>query len=122
MSEKMLTLAKRLLEKTRSKQIDWEEGFTDQYETHLPNFSVRIAHQGPGIYKLTVYNNAGKLVESIVGNAHFEKRDTYEKYLKREDLIEEDDKYDLLKEIYVLAEKSVINVEKSLEDLLEELG
>jgi hypothetical protein len=105
-TDKMIKIAERLLVKTKEGSISWEET-EDEYcfQTSLTEYSIRI--KGPKManpfgtsYFIKLLNQKGTELESIS---------------------DKDAKPGLLEDLYSIARKNALNVDKAIDDILNEI-
>lgn len=114
--QKMLDLINRLYDKTISEELKWEEtGKENSFQVSFSNFTLRINDERVlfmlgrplgtrGGYLLDIHNWQGNLIETI-NSSDFEGSNIEEK----------------MKTIYEEARRQVMNVDKAIDELLEEL-
>ena len=112
--EKLLALAERLLKKTQNGSLIWEKtAATNAFQTAFPTSTIKIAeyspaHQDEGCdYGLSIYNEAGKQIESTTDRAVAKKTDGKA--------------FSVFPDLYTEARRRALGVDEAIDDLLGQL-
>ena len=113
---KMLELAKRLLERTQSGSLSWIGGpQEEQFEANLPRASVRIDAKIGNEYVLSVFNETGTLVDDLRSQSGlFVGKDGKYRVLQDDESV--------LSELYELARRKALKADETIDALLEDLA
>lgn len=111
MASKISQLVKRVHEQTLAGKVGWEETEReDVYQASFPNYSIRYSsqpHRGTSQldYVLTIYNQAGSVIEEVVDTELKESEIGY-------------NAYNVMKETYETARGQALGVEQAIDDIL----
>jgi len=104
--EKLLQIAAKLLERTRAGTIEWDETADEAtFETSMAKYSVNVTcavEEGGPMVTLAVLNDKGNKIEKLSDFA-------------------DDQKGNVLAQLYELARRKALRVDESLDDLLHTL-
>ena len=117
-NEKLLKIAKKLIERSQAGEIGWSEtADANTYSAAFPEYSVTIAHyRAPndflGIYAFSVYNEKGTEIESVRGD----------NIVKFTDQGIDETSAQQLAPLYEVARRQALKSDEILDDLLTRLS
>lgn len=106
-NERMLELARRLLQKAEARQIDWEDDdWNDGYSISLNGNRVTVSLSSSD-YVLSIFNEDGKFIDSI-SDTDIENNNIYSE--------------ELIKKIYNFARRGALKSDELIDDILMSLA
>jgi hypothetical protein len=106
-SQKYATLVKRLLDRTSDGSLTWEEtGLDGVFQASLPKFAVQVLPIGDD-YLVRLIDADGEVIDSVSDPELTE-------YLE--------DSFLKMRDLYQIARRSALGVEKALDSILESLN
>lgn len=111
--QKIANVIKRLAEQTAAGRVEWSEAEDeDAFQTSFPNYSVVISKRqipeeeySRTLYLVQIFNAEGKVIEEVTDS----------------DFHHTDGMFDRMEDMYDTARRSVLGVEKALDEILGEL-
>lgn len=101
--EKLLQIATRLLERTEAGGVQWNETADESmFETSMERYSVNVFKTKDGFPGLSVVNDSGRVIDTLVLNFAQEGSET-------------------LNNLHELARRDALRVEGALDDILKTL-
>ena len=108
-SQKHEALVAHLQRKSHDGQLEWEESaLGDAFEVALANYTIRIEVEGND-YKVSILDKEGRVIESFT-DVDLDGRDS-----------QETPYYRVMKEVYGMARRIAMGVDRVLNDILAEL-
>lgn len=112
MLDKRVGLVKGLLKKTKAKELNWEiTGYETTFQTAFPEYTIQIGEYHTSYsqhdYLITIQNKDSVDIDNISDE------ELYPVW---------NEAYKNMRELYQLARRQALGVDKVLDDLLQELG